>query len=83
MQVGIKVQVGKILKINKSTGWNKAMQVGILGNLLLSIMVFANKSQNLIKVQVGIRMCRLAFFQRLIRFAALLFRRLKYMFWAE
>ena len=35
VQVGIKVQVGKISKINKSAGWNKAMQVGILGNLLL------------------------------------------------
>ena len=35
VQVGIKVQVGKISKINKSAGWNKAMQVGILGILLL------------------------------------------------
>ena len=29
------------------------MQVGILENLLLLVMVFAAKSQNLIKVQVG------------------------------
>ena len=29
------VQVGKIAKINKSAAWNKAMQVGILGILLL------------------------------------------------
>ena len=57
MQVGIKVQDGKILKIN--IGWNKAVQVGILGILLLKIMAFALKSQNLIKVQVGIRVCRL------------------------
>jgi len=35
VQVGIKVQVGKISKINKSAGWNKAMQVGIFGILLL------------------------------------------------
>ena len=35
VQVGIKVQVGKISKINKSAGWNKAMQVGILGISLL------------------------------------------------
>ena len=28
-------QVGKISKIDKSAGWNKAMQVGILGILLL------------------------------------------------
>ena len=59
MQVEIKVQVGKISKINKKAGWNKAVQVGCLENLLLQIMVFACKSQNLIKVQVGIRACRL------------------------
>ena len=41
MQVGTKVQVGKISKFNKSAGWNKAVQVGILGNLLLQIMIFA------------------------------------------
>ena len=35
VQVGIKVQVGKISKINKRAGWNKAMQVGILGILSL------------------------------------------------
>ena len=56
------MQVGKISKINKSAGWNKAMQVGILKNLLLQIMVFAYKSQNLIRVQVGIRACRLEVF---------------------
>ena len=59
MQVGIRVQVGKILKIDKNAEWNKAVQVGILRNLLLQIMVFAYKSQNLIKVQVRIRACRL------------------------
>ena len=77
MQVGIEVQVGKISKIDKSAGWNKAVQVEILGILLLQIMVFAYKSQNLIKVQVGIRVCRLENFKNLIRFAALLFGRLK------
>ena len=35
VQVGIKVQVSKIWKINKSAGWNEAVQLGILGNLLL------------------------------------------------
>ena len=35
VQVGIKVQLDKISKIDKSAGWNKAMQVGILGNLRL------------------------------------------------
>ena len=34
MQVGTKVQVGKILKINKSAGWNKAVQVEILGKFI-------------------------------------------------
>ena len=29
MQDGINVQVGKITKINKRAGWNKAVQVGI------------------------------------------------------
>ena len=71
------MQVGKISKINKSAGWNKAVQVGISGNLLLLIMVFAYKSQNSIKVQVGIRACRLENFQNFIRFAALLFGRPK------
>ena len=35
VQVGIKVQIGKILKINKSAGWNKAVQVGSFGILVL------------------------------------------------
>ena len=35
VQVGIKVQVVKISKIDKSAGWNKAVPVGILGNVLL------------------------------------------------
>ena len=47
------MQISKISKINKSAGWNKAVQVGNLGHLLLQIMVFANKSPNLIKVQIG------------------------------
>ena len=34
VQDGINVQDGKILKINKRAGWNKAVQVGILGILL-------------------------------------------------
>ena len=41
VQVWIKVQVGKISKINKSAGWNKALQDGIFGILLLWIMAFA------------------------------------------
>ena len=44
------------------------------------IMVFAWRSQNWINVQVGIRACRLENFWNLIRFAALSFGRLKYLF---
>ena len=44
VQVGIKLQVGKISKINKSAGWNKAMQVGILGNLLLYFTMYITLS---------------------------------------
>ena len=43
MQVGIKVQVGKISKINKSAGWNKTMQVRINYGFSLKISKF-NKS---------------------------------------
>ena len=35
------VQDGKISKINKRAGWNKAVQVGILAILLLLILVLA------------------------------------------
>ena len=35
VQDGINVQDGKIAKINKRAGWNKAVQVGIFQNLLL------------------------------------------------
>ena len=59
MQVGIKEQVGQISKFNKSAGWNKAVQVGILGILILEIMVFALKFQTLIKLHVGIRVWKL------------------------
>ena len=35
VQDGINVQDGKIPKINKRAGWNKAVQVGIFQKLLL------------------------------------------------
>ena len=53
MQVGIKVQVGIISKTNKYAGWNKALQVGIIGILLLYIKVSHENLQILIKVRVG------------------------------
>ena len=46
VQVRIKVKVGKISKINKSSGWNKAMQVGIFQKLLHEIHFFLKISQN-------------------------------------
>ena len=39
VQDGINVQAGKILKINKRAGWNKAVQVGIFHILLVKINV--------------------------------------------
>ena len=53
VQVKMKIQDGKISKIEKSTGWNKAVQARLLGILLLWIIAFVYKSQHLIKVQVG------------------------------
>ena len=37
VQDGINMQAGKILKINKRAGWNKAVQVGIFHSLLVRI----------------------------------------------
>ena len=39
VQDGINVQAGKILKINKRAGWNKAVQVGIFHILLVKINI--------------------------------------------
>ena len=77
VQVGIKVQVGKISKINKSAGWNKAMQVGIFQKLLLWKTLLAGNFPKLINVQDGIRVCRLDFFKKLINCAARLLDRLE------
>ena len=59
VQVGIKVQVGKILKTKKSAGWSKTVQAGIYGILSLKIKVSIENFQILINVQVGIKACRL------------------------
>ena len=72
------VQVVKTSKINKSARWNKAMQVGIFGSLLLQIKDSLENHQILINVKVGIRAWTLGNFWNLIKFAALLFGRLKY-----
>ena len=41
VQDGINVQAGKIPKINKRAGWNKAVQAGIFHFLLVKIEVLA------------------------------------------
>ena len=41
VQDGINVQAGKIPKINKRAGWNKAVQAGIFHFLLVKIKVLA------------------------------------------
>ena len=68
MQDGIKVQAGKIPKINKHAGWNKAVQDGKFQFLLVKIKVLAKKVPKLINVQDGISLCRMDFFQKRIRF---------------
>ena len=70
VQDGINVQAGKILKINKRAGWNKAVQDGIFHFSLMKIHIQARNFPNLINVQDGIRPCRMEFFKKLIRFAA-------------
>ena len=68
MQDGIKVQAGKIPKINKHAGWNKAVQDGKFQFLLVKTKVLAKKFPKLINVQDGISLCRMDFFQKRIRF---------------
>ena len=70
VQDGINVQAGKILKINKRAGWNKAVQDGIFHFSLMKIHIQAQNFPNLINVQNGIRPCRMEFFKKLITFAA-------------
>ena len=77
MQDGINVQDGKIPKINKRAGWNKAVQVGIFQKLLLWKTLLAENFPKLINVQDGIRVCRLDFFKKLISCAARLLDRLE------
>ena len=70
MQDGIKVQAGKIPKINKRVGWNKAVQDGKFHFLLVKIKVLAKKVPKLINV--GISLCRMDFFQKRIRFSCII-----------
>ena len=68
MQDGIKVQDGKISKINKHAGWNKAVSVGKFHFLLVKFRVLTKIFQKLINLQDGIRLCRMDFFLKRIRF---------------
>ena len=77
VQDGINVQDGKIPKINKRAGWNKAVQVGIFQKLLLWKPILGENFQKLINVQDGIRVCRLDFFKKIISCAARLLDRLE------
>ena len=79
VQDGINVQDGKIPKINKRAGWNKAVQVGIFQNLLLWKSFLPKNIRKLINVQDGIRVCRLDFFKKLISCAAHLLDRPEYL----
>ena len=54
MQDGINVQAGKILKINKRAGWNKAVQDGLFHFSLMKIHIQARNFPNLINMQDGI-----------------------------
>ena len=68
MQDGIKVQAGKIPKIDKRAGWNKAVQDGKFQFLSVKIKVLPKKFPKCINVQDGISLCRMDFFQKRIRF---------------
>ena len=54
------MQDGKFSKINKHAGWNKGMQVGLFLFSLVEIKVLRQKFLKSIKVQDGIRLCRLS-----------------------
>ncbi len=54
------------------------MQVGIFHFLLMQIKVLAENYLKLINVQDGIKVCKLEFCYKLVRFAAQIFGRLKY-----
>ena len=45
MQDGINVQAGKIPKINKRAGWNKAVQVGIFQKINKMCSTFIRKTR--------------------------------------
>ena len=70
MQEVIIVQAGKFPKINKRAGCNKAVQVGIFQKSIVKKPCRLKNFPKLINVQVGIRLCRVEFFKKLIRFAA-------------
>ena len=67
MRDRIKLQAGKIPKINNRAGWNKAVQDGKFQFLSVKIKVLVKQFPKLINVEVGIFLCRMEFFQKIIR----------------
>ena len=77
VQEVIIVQAGKIPKINKCAGGNKAVQVGNFQKSIVKKQCRLEKFLKLINVQDVIRPCRLDFFKKLIKRAACLLDRLE------
>ena len=68
------MQAGKIPKINKHAGCNKAMQVGIFQVSIVKKSSLLENFQKLINVQDVIRPCRLENFKKLIRTCCMFIR---------
>ena len=68
------MQAGRIQKINKHAGWNKAVQDGNFQFFLVKFKVLAKKFTKLINLQDGISLCRMDFFQKRIRFCCTIIR---------
>ena len=60
------MQAGKISKIDKRAGGNKAVQVGIFQKSIVKKLYKKETFQKLINVQEVIRPCRLEIFKKLI-----------------
>ena len=68
------MQAGKISKINKRAGCNKAMQVGIFQKTIVKKSSLQENFPNLINMQDVIRPCRLENFEKLIRTCCMFIR---------
>ena len=61
MQDGINVQAGKILKINKLAGWNKAVQDGIFqkSNKIYCMIIRDTRVQMVVEILLSLCYCAL------------------------